>query len=354
MRFSLDSGFNEDQFRWCFISEDDADAMGAAAAGADYGGSMGSTDSGSDRGGSNDNDNDNDATWDSVVNDPDWATTPSVSSFADQGQAAATFNYGFGSTATPTQAEAAANFNYGFGTPTQTSPVSNVRMVNGVPVERRSPVSVDIANYQPTNYGQADLDKALAEFGDARDAAYADKQFGADFGMFKGPFGMYEGIYDAIFDPEAALANALAEKGARTYNGEAIPSSYANFSQRGLDLATAGGPLSEGGRVAGYDEFGNVVYDTSPFSGLNPFGEGVPKNIQELYDRQRMVDEQQRAMNGGDSQSLLIPEIAETDPETGEPTAFPTHTPRQYKYQPYVGKFYSVPSRFTKPYGLLG
>ena len=57
----------------------------------------------------------------------------------------------------------------------------------------------------------------------------------------------------------------------------------------------------------------------------------------------------------GDGQPLIIPqEVADVDPVTGEPTAFPTHTPRTYEYQPYVGKFYSIPSRFTKPYGLLG
>ena len=59
--------------------------------------------------------------------------------------------------------------------------------------------------------------------------------------------------------------------------------------------------------------------------------------------------------DGGSDQPLIIPqEVAEVDPVTGEPTAFPAFTPRQFEYEPYVGKFYTIPSRFTKPYGLLG
>jgi len=59
--------------------------------------------------------------------------------------------------------------------------------------------------------------------------------------------------------------------------------------------------------------------------------------------------------DGGSDQPLIIPqEVAEVDPVTGEPTAFPDFTPRQFEYEPYVGKFYTIPSRFTKPYGLLG
>ena len=60
--------------------------------------------------------------------------------------------------------------------------------------------------------------------------------------------------------------------------------------------------------------------------------------------------------DGGDSdRPLIIPqEVAQTDEETGEPTAFPTFTPREFEYQPYVGQFYTIPSRFTRPVSLLG
>jgi len=68
--------------------------------------------------------------------------------------------------------------------------------------------------------------------------------------------------------------------------------------------------------------------------------------------------EASQAQMGGDGdggQPLIIPqEVAQIDPETGEPTQFPQFTPREYKYQPFTSKFYTIPSRFTRPMSLLG
>lgn len=236
--------------------------------------------------------------------------------------------------------------------PTATGPITMP-----APIVSRSPVSIANPNYRPLarDYTQADLDRARAEYDRARSDAYSEKQFGFDFGRLGGPFGMYERIADALLDPEAALANQMAERGYATLNGYGVPSNVANYNPMGLNLATAGGPLSQGGRTAAYDPQTNSVYDSSPFSGLNPFGDGVPQNIQDLYDRRNQVEAEQRAREGGSDQPLIIPqEVAEVDPVTGEPTAFPDFTPRQFEYEPYVGKFYTIPSRFTKPYGLLG
>ena len=59
--------------------------------------------------------------------------------------------------------------------------------------------------------------------------------------------------------------------------------------------------------------------------------------------------------DGGGDQPLIIPEeVGQVDEETREPTQFPTFTPREYKYQPFTAKFYSIPSRFTQPMNLLG
>jgi hypothetical protein len=59
--------------------------------------------------------------------------------------------------------------------------------------------------------------------------------------------------------------------------------------------------------------------------------------------------------DGGSDRPLIIPEeVAERDPETGEPTEFPAFEPRRFEYQPYVGQFYTIPSRFTRPTSLLG
>jgi hypothetical protein len=58
--------------------------------------------------------------------------------------------------------------------------------------------------------------------------------------------------------------------------------------------------------------------------------------------------------DGGSDRPFIIPqEVAQRDPETGEPTAFPTFEPRRFEYQPYVGQFYTIPSRFTRPTSLL-
>jgi hypothetical protein len=66
---------------------------------------------------------------------------------------------------------------------------------------------------------------------------------------------------------------------------------------------------------------------------------------------------QEAAMAGGDGDGgqrapLIVPE--QTPEEEREQSAFPQFTPREYKYQPFTSKFYTIPSRFTKPYGLLG
>jgi hypothetical protein len=59
--------------------------------------------------------------------------------------------------------------------------------------------------------------------------------------------------------------------------------------------------------------------------------------------------------SGGDERSdqpLIVPE--QTPEEEREQSAFPEFTPREFEYQPFVSQFYTIPSRFTQPYGLLG
>ena len=91
-------------------------------------------------------------------------------------------------------------------------------------------------------------------------------------------------------------------------------------------------------------------YATSTGGLLSGLVDGKLTPMSEIEARQA-----QMGGEGGSDQPLIIPqEVAEVDPVTGEPTAFPDFTPRQFEYEPYVGKFYTIPSRFTKPYGLLG
>jgi hypothetical protein len=69
------------------------------------------------------------------------------------------------------------------------------------------------------------------------------------------------------------------------------------------------------------------------------------------------IQARQSQMGGGgddgrSDQPLIVPE--QTPEEEREQSAFPQFTPRQFEYQPFVSQFYTIPSRFTKPYGLLG
>ena len=213
---------------------------------------------------------------------------------------------------------------------------------------------IDIADYQPTDYDNEDLARAEREFDRinlevaerdfdaARREAYADKQFGFDTGLpgsidifgAKVPtgVGVVEGIVDALFDPTSSAANAIAERGIKSVDGMSAEGT-ANYNPNGLEVVTAGGPLSEGGRTAAYDPSNNIVYDTSPFSGLNPFGEGVPDNIQDLYSRKNAIDDAERARQGGDGGGPIIPPLIEEEPVVPEEVP-PGFELGEYQYEP--------------------
>lgn len=101
-------------------------------------------------------------------------------------------------------------------------------------------------------------------------------------------------------------------------------------------------PLA-GGENLQYSNFSGGLLSGMIGENLVPFSELEARNAQTGGD------------GGGSDQPFIIPtEVAQTDPETGEPTAFPTFAPRRFEYQPYVGQFYTIPSRFTRPVSLLG
>jgi hypothetical protein len=173
------------------------------------------------------------------------------------------------------------------------------------------------------------LAEAQANLEAARAEAYRDKQFGFDTGLpgsidvfgAKVPtgVGVIEGVADALFNPDAALANAIAERGIRTIDGSPVPEGTANYNPQGLDVVTAGGPIGEGGRTAAYDARGNIVYDSrgigSQFGDLLT-GNRPPENIQDLYDRQRTIQDQQREMQGGDGgEPPILPPVEEAPEE---------------------------------------
>lgn len=56
--------------------------------------------------------------------------------------------------------------------------------------------------------------------------------------------------------------------------------------------------------------------------------------------------------DGGQRAPLIVPE--QTPEEERAQSAFPAFTPRRFEYQPFTSKFYTIPSRFTRPTSLLG
>jgi hypothetical protein len=230
----------------------------------------------------------------------------------------------------------------------RTEPVfgGDLFMDEAVPVSRGTPTSVDVPGYQATNYTEADLAKAQQDFETAKAEAYREKQFGLDTGLpssidvfgAKVPtgVGVFEGIADALFQPDAALANAIAERGIKSLDG-ASAQGAANYNPNGLEVVTSGGPLSEGGRTVAYDAKGNIVYDSRGIgSQIGDFltGNRPPENIQDLYDRQRAIDEQQREMSGGDGGQTTTAPAQEVVPEPPPEDYQGRDMVSDYQYQP--------------------
>tara|TARA_S200002703_G_scaffold32084_1_gene28013 strand:+ start:32 stop:1258 length:1227 start_codon:yes stop_codon:yes gene_type:complete len=137
-----------------------------------------------------------------------------------------------------------------------------------------------------------------------RDLAAAQRDTPPTFGEAAGKprmsqAGILGGIVDAVANPEATLANAISERGIRSLDGEETG------REGGLEVVQADG------RTAAYDPERNIVFDSDPFKGLNPFGdERVPKGIQDLYDKQRAKDEEERERDGRGGEPILPEDVA--------------------------------------------
>lgn len=395
MRFSLESGFNEDQFRWSFISEADADAMGAAAAGADYGGSSSSSSSSSSSNSNSDNGNDgndrDDYSWSDVVNDPDWGVTaPTGGGFYDsQEEAAASYNYGFGVPVGPTQtapvqtglastvgvltpeAQRTANLASGlnYTSPSFLSDLLSPRSltpqqaISKMGIQGMSPYRQDaitFASGQPTmtfdplggvspvvfNVGRTQqqldersfLERAGEAIGDRLGFTYQNQR---------------AGLYDPMFDRFNQVTQDRVVDGT-TYLGSSRLDKVSDNPFTDLIANALAAPWGSTVDTATYvPATGGPEYTYQSAGGL--LGMLQDPTLRPTSEIEAEAAARQAGMGGDGDQPLIIPqEVAEVDEETGEPTAFPAFTPREYTYQPYTGRFYTIPSRFTKPYGLLG
>lgn len=212
--------------------------------------------------------------------------------------------------------------------PSLSAPVARGPGIPGVPgvpgAPGRPQSTTPVADITVT-YGPKDLAEAEAALADARADAYGDKQFGLDTGLPESidvfgievptTVGLFEGLVDALTNPEASTANAIAERGIRSVDGQSAVGTP-NYNPNGLDITTSGGPVTEGGRAVARDPMNNVVFDTNPFGGLGPGAPGVPQNIQDVYDQAAAVDDAARD-RGGDGGGD-IPPTALPDPVTQE------------------------------------
>jgi len=323
-----------------------------------------------------------------------------------QSAAAASFDYGFGGGSAPSQEEAAASFDYGFGggqaapaprgsvsdpfagtigiaapktlpsgvvdytspnlltsliSPRSMTPQQAISKmgIEGIspyrpdyvtfpdgsrsmtvdPLAGVSPIVFNMGRTQQQVDDRSFFDRLAEGVGDRLGFTYQNQR---------------AGLYDPMFDRFNQVTQDRVVDG-RTYLG----------SSR-LDK-TSDNPITDLIANALAAPFGSTV-DTATFvpatggeQYLYQSGGGLLGMLQDPLLRPRSEVEAEaaarQAQMGGDGsdQPLIIPqEVAEIDPETGEPTQFPDFTPREYKYQPYTAKFYSIPSRFTQPYGLLG
>ena len=142
------------------------------------------------------------------------------------------------------------------------------------------------------------------------------------------------------FGGAAKISNVLSN---------AFTGSYADTAR---EIAKGATPIIDAnGRVIGAEADRGIFTtpETNQFFNLDPA-------VQAAYRRFNQAQEAERARFGddGSDQPLIIREEVAAIDERGEPTAFPEFTPRTYNYQPFTSKFYTIPSRFTQPNGLLG
>ena len=238
--------------------------------------------------------------------------------------------------------------------------------MTGIPVgataERR-----EIAGQDPRSPDYT-LAEAQANLEAARAEAYRDKQFGFDTGLpssidvfgAKIPtgVGVVEGIADALFDPQAALANQIAERGIKSVDGASAEGS-ANYNPQGLEVVTSGGPIGEGGRTVAYDARGNVVYDSAGMMDRigDIFTGGTPENIEELYARQRTTADAERERQGGDGGERVLPPVEEAPAEAPVVDDQGRQIVKPYQYQPrgpltyaYTGLPSLAPTRLRPTY----
>jgi hypothetical protein len=229
----------------------------------------------------------------------------------------------------------------------------NVQQVSGYGGLNLSPSTVGMTSFQgglaATTYdpfggqqiSQFDQGRAPTAYGTVDDRNFLEKTLDALGGTFD-----YQNQTAAVYDPVTG--------GYKTFDGQTTMTKTSDnmltdFAVNALNpfkaltgfVDTKDYVPSAGGQTYQYSDFkGGLLSDM--------LGENLVS-----YDELEARNAQVGGEGGGEGRFIVPQEVAEIDPETGEPTQFPEFTPREYKYQPFTSKFYSIPSRFTRPMNLL-
>ena len=321
MRFSLEKGFDENQFRWCFWgkSSDDYDDDDAGTFGADEIGG------GTDSYGSDDEED--------VIDFPSAPSAP-VDTGLTEG---AMRDLGRSPFSTPASAKEMT---------LQRSTYGGENL--GTESAFRSPISAALSGYDPIKqylsgnmsgmFGRdlpasiLGMEPSLRE-GVTRVAQQAAPEYGGD--------GLRQKVEGIPYIGGMAKAAGLLS--------DALTGTYRDVAR---EIAQGATPIvGQEGNVIGAESTRGIYTtpDTNRFFDMDP---AVSDAYSRYWDRyQAELD-----ARGGDDQPILRQQ-QEAAPVAQEPRAqsrFPTPQVSQYEYQPFVSKFYTIPSRFTQPYGLLG
>lgn len=352
MRLTLENGFNEDQFRWSFIFGGGGMGGSAAEAEANAGGSQNFSSGGP----SDTNDNGGDNYADFFDNE---GQLVDVSYDVDDGMYS-----GGGGDDLATTAQPDTGFRFfeppttAYTPPAPQSPISSYfepRTFTAPELASRAgvmspyrPDAVTFASGQPTMTFDAFATPSPTVFNMGRTQQQMDDR------------NFLERIGEAVGD---RLGLTYQNQRANIYDP-----TFDRFTTEGM-VKTSDNPFTDLIANALAAPFGSTV-DTAtyvPMTGGDEYlyqsAGGLLGMLQDPTLRLKSEVEaetraQQAAMSGdgdgGGDQPLIIPEeVAEVD-ERGEPTAFPSFSPRTYEYQPFTSKFYTIPSRFTQPTSLLG
>lgn len=317
MRFSLEKGFDENQFRWCFWGSSSLGGSAGDFEGTNFGGDTAVDQS--DRGRDDDDEED-------VIDFPSAPSAP-VDTGLTEG---AMRDLGRSPFSTPASAKEMTLQRSNYGGEDL-----------GTESAFRSPISAALSRYDPIKEylrgrdlpaSILSMEPSLRE-GVTKVAQQAAPEYDND--------GFRQKVEGIPYIGGVARAAGLL--------GDALTGTYRDVAR---EIAQGATPIvGQEGNVIGAESTRGIYTtpDTNRFFDVDPA-------VRDAYSRYWDRYQAELDARGGDDQPILRqqPDAAPVAQEPRAQSRFPTPQVSQYEYQPFVSKFYTIPSRFTQPYGLLG